>query len=78
MLLLPCLPPVVQRGGGTGLSIEFNERRAGVATSADAAVAQWSNRTAFLLQAADSEQQFVNTGAEWKAARVAARRIPPR
>ena len=47
MLLLPCLPPVVQRGGGTGLSIEFNERRAGVATSADAAVAQWFSQDLF-------------------------------
>lgn len=33
-----------------------------------AAVAQWSNRTAFLLQAADSEHEFLNTGREWKCA----------
>ncbi len=32
-----------------------------------AAVAQWSNRTAFLLQAADSDFQVVNTGKAWKA-----------
>lgn len=34
-----------------------------------AGVAQWSNRTAFLLQAADTEFEFLNTGREWKCAR---------
>lgn len=33
-----------------------------------AAVCQWSNRTAFLLQAGDTEFEFLNTGKDWLTA----------
>jgi hypothetical protein len=56
------LAPLLKPGRNVLAAVVWND-------GAHAAVAQWSNRTAFLVQAADSEQQFVNTGKDWKAAR---------
>lgn len=56
------LAPHLRAGKNVVAAVVWNDGPA-------AAVAQWSNRTAFLLQAADTDFEFLNTGREWKCAR---------
>ncbi len=53
------LAPHLRPGRNTLAAVVWND-------GPHAAVAQWSNRTAFLLQAADSDHALLNTGREWR------------
>jgi hypothetical protein len=53
------LAPHLRAGRNVVAAVVWNDGPA-------AAVAQWSNRTAFLLQAADPDFEFLNTGRQWK------------
>ena len=64
------LAPHVKAGKNVVAAVVWND-------GPHAAVAQWSNRTAFLLQSNDTEHEFLNTGREWKCARNAAYTAAP-